>query len=83
MERDDRIQRLEKLKGQGIDPYPAQSNRTHTVAGALLDFEKLSQEKIALTLTGRLKSRRAQGKACFADLELDSCFAANFWWKSN
>mgnify|MGYP001594752225 CR=1 FL=1 len=72
MERDDRIQRLETLRKEGIDPYPAQSNRTHTVAAALLDFEKLAEAKTSLTLTGRLKSRRAQGKACFADLEDES-----------
>jgi lysyl-tRNA synthetase class 2 len=68
-ERETRLERLKKLKEQGIAPYPAKTARTHYIAEAMADFDTLAENKTPLTLAGRLISRRAQGKACFADLE--------------
>lgn len=63
-------QKLEKLKSLGIDPYPAQCGRTHTVAEARqlsLDSEGANSEVI--TLAGRIMANRAQGGVVFFDLE--------------
>ena len=63
-----RVETLGKLRDADIDPYPAASNRSHTVADALQGFEKLSKAKTAATLTGRLMTFRQHGKISFANL---------------
>ena len=64
-----RIEKLNKLKAQGIDPYPINAHRTNTIGEVINDFDKLSQEKKEITLTGRIKSVRTHGKLAFFDLE--------------
>jgi lysyl-tRNA synthetase class 2 len=64
-----RIQKLEQLKKQGIDPYPVESHRTHTVGQAVEKFEKLQSSKEEITLVGRIKSIRIHGKLIFGNLE--------------
>lgn len=71
-ERSDRLAKLAELKKQGVDPYPAVSNRSHMIAALLNDFESLSASDNAVTLDGRLRSLREHGNLCFADLEDDS-----------
>src|SRR5258708_6946836 len=58
-----RLEKLGKLKALGIDPYPASSKKTHTVAQALA-----SEGKIVAT-AGRLFSLREHGNIAFADLK--------------
>ena len=43
--RDTRIKKLELLKKQGINPYPAQSNRELTLAEAIANFADLEKNK--------------------------------------
>ncbi|HEV8601310.1 MAG TPA: lysine--tRNA ligase [Patescibacteria group bacterium] len=64
-----RIQKLEQLKAQGIDPYPVKATRTHTIGEALSDFEKLASKKTKVTLTGRIRSIRTHGKLTFGNLQ--------------
>jgi lysyl-tRNA synthetase class 2 len=64
-----RIQKLEQLKKAGIDPYPVESKRSHTVAQALEQFGTLSADKKEITLTGRVRSIRTHGKLTFGNLE--------------
>src|SRR3989344_829701 len=64
-----RIQKLEALKKEGIDPYPAQAKRTHTIVAALEGFERLSDSKEHVTLSGRIRSIRTHGKLTFGNLE--------------
>ncbi len=64
-----RIQKLEELKKQGIDPYPVHSARTHRTEQALAAFDKLSQEKSQVTLAGRIRSIRTHGKLTFGNIE--------------
>jgi lysyl-tRNA synthetase class 2 len=64
-----RIQKLEQLKKSGIDPYPVESNRTHTITQALEQFGTLSADKKQVTLTGRIRSIRTHGKLTFGNLE--------------
>ncbi|MDA2922585.1 lysine--tRNA ligase [Patescibacteria group bacterium AH-259-L07] len=67
-EEKDRIKKLEYIKKQGVDPYPARSVRTHTCDEARVNFSTLSRKK-SITLVGRLVLIRLHGKSCFAHLE--------------
>lgn len=65
--REERIKKLALLRDRGIDPYPAESYRTHDAAAFLAQFDALpEQEKV--TLAGRVMSLRGQGGITFADL---------------
>ena len=66
-----RIQKVEELKKQGIDPYPVHTDRTHTVGEAIAGFEELKTEAggKAITLVGRVRSIRTHGKLTFGNLE--------------
>ncbi len=64
-----RLEKLERIKNAGIDPYPAKSKRTKTVAEALGDFDKLAESKEPIVLTGRLRTFRSHGALTFADIE--------------
>jgi len=64
----ERLKKLAILREQGIEPYPAESFRTHENAFFLESFQSIlaSQEKI--TLAGRIMSLRGQGGIIFVDL---------------
>jgi lysyl-tRNA synthetase class 2 len=62
----ERKRKLQQLKDQGVDPYPARVKRTHTLAEALKNFTKFKSKK--LTVVGRIMSLRDQGNIIFADL---------------
>ncbi|MBI3952538.1 MAG: lysine--tRNA ligase [Candidatus Doudnabacteria bacterium] len=64
-----RIQKLKKLKEQGVDPYPVETGRTHEIAKAVADFDKLSQQQKQIILTGRVRSIRTHGKLTFGNIE--------------
>lgn len=66
----DRLQKLERILGRGIDPYPARVARTHTAAQALKVLEEPPSKTPAdkISLCGRLLSLRVMGKASFAHL---------------
>lgn len=68
-ERETRLQRLRALREQGINPYPNDVERTHTIAEALQQFETLAGPENSLTLVGRIRLMREMGKAAFAKLE--------------
>ena len=70
-EREIRIEKAQRLREQGIDPYPArfQPERTHTIPNAMENFETLAEQKTTVTLTGRIISRRDMGKAVFMHIE--------------
>lgn len=60
--RNQRIEKLKKLREMGIDPYPAVSNREQTNAEALKMLDK------EVTVVGRLRALRGHGGSSFADL---------------
>ncbi len=68
----ERQKKLELLRKAGIDPYPARVVRTFVIAEALRDFEELEKSKKSVSLAGRLRSLRDQGKIAFVDLEDES-----------
>lgn len=64
--RNERLQKLKKLRDLGINPYPAQSQKDINHATLLNNYEEY--EGKTLTLSGRLMSKREHGKLAFADL---------------
>ena len=66
-----RLQKLEELRAEGIDPYPTRAARTHTSAQAIAEFESAEKEarEVKVTLAGRMRSSRPKGKLTFAHIE--------------
>ncbi len=64
----ERLKKLQLLRERGIDPYPAESQRTHENKAFIEQFESLSKDGTAVTLAGRIMSLRDQGGIVFADL---------------
>lgn len=58
-----RLEKLEKIKQLGIDPYPASVKRTHTVPDALISEGK------TVAVAGRIVSFREHGNIAFANLK--------------
>lgn len=59
----ERLKKLRNIQRLGINPYPAKSNRKHTIVVA----RKMMGKKVAVA--GRIRSLRPHGKITFADLE--------------
>lgn len=57
-----RLDKLETLKKQGINPYPATSRRENTIADARESIGK------SVAVVGRVRGLRGHGKIMFADL---------------
>ena len=68
-EREIRLQRLQTLREQGINPYPSVVERTHTIAEVLEHFDEWQGEEHSFTLVGRVRLLREMGKAAFAQIE--------------
>lgn len=63
-----RLSKLELLKEEGINPYPATTSRNMSVAEATERFDELKDGQ-AFTLAGRIMSLRSQGKIAFLDID--------------
>ncbi|MBI2005125.1 lysine--tRNA ligase [Patescibacteria group bacterium] len=66
--RAERVKKLETLKAHGIDPYPAESHRTHENGAFLKSFDSFLHSHEQITLAGRIMSLRDQGGIIFVDL---------------
>jgi len=64
-----RLQKLKNIQAAGINPYPAESKRTHRCQEAVKLFEELAQAGEKIILAGRLRSIREHGKSIFAHIE--------------
>src|SRR5258706_16478645 len=73
-----RLQKLDRLRAAGMDPYPPRAERSHTSAQALADYAaRLAADAAAethaaagqYTVAGRLRAIRVMGKAAFAHME--------------
>lgn len=64
-----RIEKVKKVERAGFNPYPATTKRTHRIADALIDFEKIQKSKQAIILAGRVRNIRGHGGAVFFDIE--------------
>ena len=65
--RNERLKKLELLKGRGVDPYPITSRRDFALSAVERNFTKLSKKKKPLFLVGRVIARRGQGALIFFD----------------
>ena len=67
-----RLAKVSRLRDQGIDPYPARLQRTHTVADALSYFRNIESmgktPRKTVAVAGRLMAQRGMGKVTFADV---------------
>jgi lysyl-tRNA synthetase class 2 len=61
--RDERLRKLDELKKLGVNPYPAESKRTHTLAQITIDFDKLEGKTVSVV--GRVQNIRKFGKIAF------------------
>ncbi|MEE3249652.1 MAG: lysine--tRNA ligase [Chloroflexota bacterium] len=72
---ENRVTKLERIRANGIDPYPARFHRSYDAAAATALFERLEKteppdEKLQnISLAGRITSMRSMGKAAFLDLQ--------------
>ncbi len=62
-----RLDKLQRLRSQGIDPYPNRYHRTHKIGEAIALFEQAGDTS-SLRLAGRIAAHRSMGKASFIDL---------------
>src|SRR6266571_1518974 len=81
-ERDVRLQRLHALREQGINPYPYEIERTHTIADVLAHFDEFVGPEGSFTLVGRIRLLREMGKAAFARIE-DGTSAIQVYFRIN
>ncbi len=66
-----RREKLERLRGHGIDPYPHRYQRSHTTQEAvyLLEQNEAGQaEEKQVSVAGRIMAIRRMGKSAFADI---------------
>lgn len=61
--RDERLRKLEELKQLGINPYPAQSERTNKLAEITEEFDNLEGKDVSVV--GRIMNIRKFGKIAF------------------
>lgn len=61
--RDERLRKLGELKALGVNPFPAESHRTHHAGAISAQFEQLEGQ--AVIVAGRITSIRKFGKLAF------------------
>ena len=66
-----RLEKLQRIRSRGIDPYPARYHRSHTTQEAIALFCATENESDPpqLKLAGRITSMRFMGKAVFLDIK--------------
>ena len=68
-----RIEKLEWIRSQNIDPYPPQCKRTHTTEQAVSEFSRVEAQSdpppVVVSIVGRLVSFRDMGKSIFCHVE--------------
>ena len=79
------LEKLERIRGRGINPYPPSYHRTHTVREAVSLFERQESSPQAvpsteLSLAGRITASRSMGKIAFLDIrdgsgKIQLCFS--------
>jgi lysyl-tRNA synthetase, class II len=68
-----RYEKVQRLRAQGVEPYPTRAEVTHTTAEARGIFEAAEAagetQPVQVTLAGRLRAIRPMGKIIFAHIE--------------
>ncbi|MFM2414937.1 MAG: lysyl-tRNA synthetase [Candidatus Parcubacteria bacterium] len=63
-----RVTKVQTLRDGGADPYPAATERTHTLAEVHEQFDELMTGSTHISIAGRLMSVRAHGGSIFCDI---------------
>ncbi len=66
--RAERIKKRELLRAAGMNPYAASTDRDHSIADVLKEFDELSADETDVVVAGRVLSIRRHGGSAFADL---------------
>lgn len=66
--RNERLAKIERLKEDGINPFPSHSSRTHSGVVFLEKHSTLEEDKEPVTLAGRVMSIREHGGSVFFDI---------------
>ena len=89
-----RLEKLERIREQGINPYPPRVKRTHTISEAIGAYEAAeaaaraaegsgeAPAPIPVTVTGRLTAHRPQGKSSWGHIE-DGTGRVQIWLRVN
>ncbi|PKO14931.1 MAG: lysine--tRNA ligase [Chloroflexi bacterium HGW-Chloroflexi-10] len=68
-----RLEKIARMRAQGIEPYPTTAQITHRNLAAIQAFETAEQteqaDPVAATLAGRIRAMRPMGKIAFAHIE--------------
>ena len=68
-----RLEKLERIRGQGVNPYPHSYHRSHTTQEAVALYEQIESnsqtiQNTELSLAGRITAIRFMGKIAFFDI---------------
>jgi lysyl-tRNA synthetase class 2 len=66
--REQRLEKLGRLRELGIDPYPPRAEHSHTAAEAQASFCPDSTEPVSVSVAGRLVAIRVMGGSTFAHI---------------
>src|SRR3989344_3860960 len=66
--RNTRLEKLEKIRKSGMDPYPSRSMRDYTLSEAVAKFPSISKGGKGVSLSGRVMSIRPHGSLVFFDV---------------
>ncbi len=70
-----RLEKVERLRQQGIDPYPTRAEVSHSIKEALALFTEFEKTKTEISpapqtsVGGRMRSKRPMGKLAFSHIE--------------
>lgn len=64
-----RKKKLGQLRESGIEPYPSSTGRNISISRTLEQFEEIAASGKHVTIAGRIRSMRIQGKVGFMDIE--------------
>lgn len=72
-----RLQKLDELRAEGVEPFPTRAKRTHISAEAIAEFESAEKDnassgsarEVKAILAGRIRAMRTMGKISFAHIE--------------
>ena len=78
--RDERLRKLENLRQLGINPYPAEAQRTHHIGQVHAEFNSLEGQP--LKVVGRIVSIRKFGKIAFIVIK-DASGELQLFWRRN
>jgi len=67
--RQNRIEKLNKLKKLGIDPYPIHTNKNRGISEVVKDQKRLIKDQASLVLAGRIRTLRPHGGSIFCHIE--------------